>query len=170
MRNWVKTALFTSSFSPALISVAISRWWERGLSDDVTLYGAAGVIGVLFAFLIIQRIKTLGEIVAFSAKKIESNDALMLGVVATYIFPFVTKASDVTWKMVLAIGVLVATVLWMSNQILPHPVLRLLNFRFYKVESSSGVVYFLLTERELHDPKNITKVRKISSSMLMEVL
>jgi hypothetical protein len=170
MRNWLKTILFLSTFSPALVSVAIARYWATWcLTTDMVAYAVAGLGGVSLALLVIAAIKRHAEVIAFSAKKIESNDALMLGVIATYFIPFIGKASDITiGTMTILIGV-VAVILWLSSSILPHPLLRLIRYRFYKVESDDGVVYTLITQRELLNPKNIRAVKRISSSMLVEV-
>lgn len=168
MRNWVKTVLFLSAFSPALISVAVARYWEKGLSCDVVCYALAGVVGAVVSLQIMELIRGHGEIINFSAKKIESNDALMLGVFLSYAIPFLTKASDITISIILAAFIVLGIFQWMTSSLPPHPLLRLFRYRFYKVESEGGVVYTLITRRELHDPKNIKGVLRISSSMLME--
>jgi hypothetical protein len=59
-------------------------------------------------------------------------------------------------------------VAWVVSNIPSHPVLYLAKFRFYKIESESGMVYTLITRREIRSPKNITVVKQISNSMLME--
>ena len=169
MRNWIKTALFITSFSPALINVSIARWLNHGFSSDVIYYAAVGFVGSFLSLCVIKLIKKLGEVINFTAKKIESNDTLMLGVVATYFFPFFGRASEITVGVVAAITLLGCIVLWITSAIFPHPLLRLFGFRFYKVEASNGVVYTLITERELFDPKDVQKVKKISNTMLMEI-
>jgi len=163
MRNWLKTLLFLSAFSPALVSVALARFWERGFSCDVAYYGIAGILGASATGIIIAGIKRYGEVINFRAKKIESNDALMLGMIGTYFIPFLGKAADITVSVVLVLLIVVAAVLWVSSSILPHPLLRALSFRFYKVESETGIVYTLITQRELLDPRDVKTVKRISS-------
>lgn len=168
MRNWLKTVLFLSAFSPALISVAIARYLDKGWSWDVGYYAIAGIVGASISLKIMSAIRQHGEVVNFSAKKIESNDALMLGVFLSYAAPFVTRAPDITFTVVVAVFCGLALLQWMTSSLPPHPLLRLLSYRFYKVESDGGVVYTLITRRDLRDPKSIKKVLQISSSMLME--
>jgi hypothetical protein len=157
MRNWLKTALFISAFSPCLISIALARMWDRGPTMDAAYYAFAGFIGILFVRYVVDAIRWKGESFPFVAKKVEANDALMLGVIVTYFLPFLGKAADITFGVVLAIMAVVCLAMWVSTSILPNPVLRLLNYRFYKAESASGVVYTLITQRELLDPKDIRK-------------
>jgi hypothetical protein len=169
MRNGLKTALFLSAFSPVLLSLACVKYLNDGPVDDVAYYAAAGAIGISLTIAIIGMIKKNGEIIAFTAKKIESNDALLLGVVASYFIPFVAKASEITMSTIVAIAAVATVILWFMSSIPPHPLLRVLSFRFYKVESANGVVYTLISKRELLDPKDIRRVKRISSSMLMEM-
>ena len=170
MRNWLKTVLFLSAFSPALLSIAIARFWTGGLTIVVGFYVVLGILGSLLAMLVMRILGRKGEAINFTAKKIKSNDALMLGVVSTYFLPFIGKAADITPGIVLALLPLVAVILSLQSAIPPHPLLRLLRYRFYDVESASGVVYTLITRRELQDPKQISAVRVISSSMLVEAM
>jgi hypothetical protein len=171
MRNWLKTVLFISTFSPCLISISVARAWEVGrITWDSTLYFALGIAGVLVIRAIITAIHENGETFPFSAKKIESNDAMMMTVLVSYFIPFIGKASDITFVTIIILLILLWAVMWISTSIPPHPVLRLLNYRFYKIESAKGVVYTLITRREISDPAQVKNVKKISSSMLVEVL
>ncbi len=169
MRNWLKTLLFLSAFSPALISIAAARYMDKGYSPDVGWYAAAGTSGASLSILIMAMLHRYGEIINFTAKKVDSNDALMLGVLLSYAAPLLGKASEITVGVVGCLFALAGLVLWMTSALLPHPVLRVFGYRFYKVESDKGVVYTLLARRELIDPKNVTRVRKVSSTMLVEV-
>lgn len=170
MRNSVKTALFISAFSPCLISVALARAWStHTLTWDEIYYFGAGTLGCLVITYIISALRWHGEEFVFHAKKIEANDAALVGVMSTYFFPFIGKAADVSVGAVLALTAAVATVLWFQSSIIPNPLLRALSYRFYKAETDTGVVYTLITRRELIDPRNIRLVKRITSSMLMEV-
>ncbi len=131
-------------------------------------YAIVGVLGASISFKIVSAIQRHGEVINFTAKKIESNDALMLGVFIGYAVPFVTRASDITLSVVFAIFCVLAGLQWMTSALTPHPLLRLFGYRFYKVESDGGVVYTLIARREVLDPAHLKRVLKISSSMLME--
>lgn len=168
MRNWLKTLLFLSAFSPALLSIAASRLFTQGFSVDQIYYGLAGIFGVLAGAGIMRFLRHYGEVLTFKAKKIEATDSAMLAVVATYIVPFIGRAADITLMFILCLTILLATVLWLTSSLIPHPALRLLKYRFYKVESDKGVVYTVITRRDLDDPADLTKIRKITSSMLVE--
>lgn len=170
MRKAIKAALFASAFSPALISVGIARMLSSGLSWDATYYIAVGLLGCLSIVYILQALKWHGESFSFQVKKIEPNDAVLLGIVLTYLLPFFSKASDITATLMISIFLLGMIFFWFTDSILPSPLMRLMNFRFYKIESASGVVYTLVSNRDILDPKDIKSVKKISNYMLLEVV
>lgn len=169
MRNWLKTVLFASALSPTLISIAAVRFWENGFSADVAYYFLAGISGSCCSLLILRALWRNGESIKITVKKIEANDVLMLGAFASYVLPIIGKASEITVGAVAMIFAVAVIILWMSSAVLPHPVLRVFRYRFYKAESDTGVVYTLIARRELLNPQDIKQVRRISSFMLMEV-
>lgn len=145
------------------------KYINYGIADDVLYCTFWGIIGILLTALIVKKIYTSSETIAFSAKKLESNDVMLLGVVGSYIVPFISKASEITMVSLLAIYFGAAIIFSFMGSIPPHPLLRALRFRFYKVESDVGVVYTLISRRDILSPKDILRVKRISSSMLMEI-
>lgn len=170
MRNWLKTALFVSAFSPALFSVALTRLWEQGPTWNSAYYAVGGCIGLLTLRYIVDALRWNGETLPIILKKIEANDAMMFGVIVTYFIPFVAKALDITFGGMLAVLGLACFGLWLSTSILPSPALRVMGYRFYKAEAANGVVFTLITDRDLLDPREVKTVKKISASMLLEVV
>jgi hypothetical protein len=169
MRNGLKALLFLSAFSPALVSVGAARLISGGQFWDAIYYVVAGAMGSLSAVYILAALKWHGESFPFQAKKIESNDALLLGIIATYIFPFFLRAADITVGIVIGILIALWVVFWFTDAPTPSPLLRILGLRFYKVESINGMVYTLIARREILDPSNVKMVKKISGSMLLKV-
>lgn len=169
MRNALKAVLFVAAFSPALISVGASRIWAGGAFWDAIYYVVAGLFGALSVVYILSALQWKGEEFPFVAKKVESHDALLIGVVVTYIFPFFIRAGDVTVGIIATIGLVIAIICWITDASVPSPLLRVLGYRFYKAEAASGMVYTLISRRDILDPKNIKTVKRISGSMLLEV-
>jgi hypothetical protein len=170
MRNGLKAVLFLAAFSPSLISVGTARILSGGAFWDAIYYVIAGLIGTLSVVYILSALKWKGEAFPFTAKKVESNDALLFGVVFTYIFPFFVKAADVTVIVVIALGLVVWGIFWFTDAPIPSPLLRVMGFRFYRAEAASGMVYTLITTREILDPRDIRTVKRISGSMLLEIV
>ena len=137
-------------------------------SNHIT--AGTGVIGTLSVVYIISALKWHGELLPFQAKKLESNDALLFGVIFTYIFPFFVRAADITVGIVVVLISVVWVVFWFTDAPPPSPLMRVLDFRFYKAEASNGMVYTLITNRQLIDPSDVKLVKRISASMLLEVV
>lgn len=165
----MKAALFVSTFSPALISVGIARLYSGAVFWDSIYYIVAGLIGTLSVVYILSALRWHGEVFPFQAKKIESNDALLFGVIFTYIFPFFVRAADITIGIIAALIAFVWAVFWFTDLPAASPLMRLLGFRFYKAEASNGMVYTLISNRQILDPNEVKSVKKISAFMLLEV-
>lgn len=170
MRNWLKTALFISAFSPSFFSIAAARIWDRGPTWDALWYALPGFAGILMIRYIIDALQSYSESFPITLKKVEANDALMLGMVVSYFLPILGKAIDITVGTILALLAVVGTVLWVMSSIPANPLMRLLGYRFYKAEAENGVVYTLITRRELLDPKHVKTVKRLSGSMLVEMV
>jgi len=168
MRNWLKTALFVSAFSPALVSIAVSRYFASGFVWDQAFYAFFGLSGMLVTFYVTDALRWYGESFRFKARKVEPNDALMLAFVVSYFLPFFGKAAEITPTFTLMLLALAAAVLWFMSSAPPSPAMRLLGFRFYKVESDNGMVYTVITQRDLLDPSDIKQVKRISKYTLIE--
>jgi len=169
MRNELKVVIFVAAFSPALISVGVARLVSGGSVWDAVYYLFAGCFGCLSVVYILSALKWKGEAFAFTAKKIESNDALLFGVVFTYILPFFVKASELTLGIIGALGLVVCVIFWVTDVTVPSPLLRVLGYRFYKVEAANGMIYTLVTTRDILDPRDVKIVKRISGSMLLEI-
>ncbi len=69
MRNWLKTLLFISSFSPTLLVLAGVRYYSIGAIDSLVLeLSIISVIGILLPFLILALVKKEAPRERFSAK------------------------------------------------------------------------------------------------------
>jgi hypothetical protein len=118
MRNWLKTVLFLSAFSPALLSIAISRYFAQGFFWSEVYYALAGISGIVIGACVMRFLRIYGETLTFKARKIEATDSAMLAVIATYIVPFIVRAPDITVMAVLCLTLLLAVVLWLTSALI----------------------------------------------------
>jgi len=169
MRNWLKTLLFMSAFSPVMLTLAYVRFDQHGWQQDVAELLVIGSIGSILPILIIKMLSRSSESIAFDAKKVESNDFMLLMFVGSYLIPIIARASELQFDMIVILTSILVLILWLISSMPSHPLLRLLHFRFYKVESSTGVVYVLISKRDIRDAKSVKFVKKISENMLMEI-
>lgn len=168
MRDWLRTVLFASAFSPALITMAYVRYDVHGWRTDVLQLGTIGLIGTTIPFAIMMLIRKQGEAFKIQIKKIESNDFMLLAFIGSYLLPLILRGTDVSVNAIASILAIAAMVLWLMSSLPAHPLLRLMSFKFYKIEASNGVVYTLISRRAILDPRNVDLVKKISPTMLIE--
>jgi hypothetical protein len=169
MRNWLKTLLFVSSFSPTLLVLAGVRYFSVGNLDSLVIQlSIISIIGISLPFLILTLVKKEAQRINFSAKKVESADYYLLVFLGSYASPVVMKIAEIDFFMAGIIIGLIFVVAWLISNIPSHPILYLFKYKFYKVESSDGMVYTLMTKRVIRSPGDVTRVMKLSSAMLME--
>jgi len=169
MRNWLKTLLFVSSFSPTLLVLAGVRYYSIGTLDSMVIQlSIISIMGMSLPFLILILVKKESQRVRFSAKKVESADYYLLVFLGSYASPVVMKIAEIDFLMTVITISLIFIVAWFVSNIPSHPILYLFRYRFYKVESGDGMVYTLITRRIIRSPSDVTQVMKLSSAMLME--
>jgi len=168
MRDWLRTLLFLSAFSPVLLTLAYVRYDMHGFGTEVIQLLVIGILGTIIPLLIMRMVVTSSESLAFEAKKVESNDFALVMFVVSYFVPILVRASNFDWINTMIFTAVIILILWFISSIPAHPLLRFTKFRFYKIESCSGMVYTLISKREIRDPREIKFVKQISSSMLME--
>ena len=169
LKNWLKTILFVSSFSPTLFVLAGVRYFSSEVVDTLVVQLVIiSLLGTILPFLILAWIRREAESIHFKAKKVESADYYLLVFIGSYASPVVMKMAEINFVITSLVVSVIFVVAWFISNIPSHPILYLVNFRFYKIESEDGMVYTLITKRQILSPKNIKVVKQISSGMLME--
>jgi len=167
MRNWIKTILFASAFSPVLIVAGGIRIYVHGLDNISIQFFLVGLIGLTVPFIVLRMISNLSESFSIKVTKIKSSDELLPVFLVSYALPFLgfTSLSGIA---IMLIVVLVMFVLYLINKITSHPVLYLFGYRFFEIESEQGVTYVFIGNRRIRNPKTIHFVKRITDAMLME--
>ncbi|MES2353126.1 MAG: hypothetical protein V4568_01790 [Pseudomonadota bacterium] len=168
MRNWLRTLLFISAFSPALITMAYVRYEIYGWRTDVLQLLIIGFLGSMIPIAIIKLVKDQGESFHIQAKKIESSDFMLLAFVGSYLLPLILRGAEISVNAIAGVLAITGGLLWLMSSLPAHPLLRVLKFKFYKLESSTGMVYTLISKREIRDPTEVKYVKKLSETMLIE--
>jgi len=168
MRNWLRTLLFVSAFSPALITMAYVRYDIYGCRTDVFQLIIIGLLGSIIPVAVMKLVKDQGESFHIQVKKVESSDFMLLAFVGSYLLPLILKGAEISVNAIAVVLTITGVLLWLISSLPAHPLLRALKFKFYKLESSTGMVYTLISKRKIIDPKEIKSVKKISETMLME--
>ena len=113
MRNWLRTLLFISAFSPALITLAYVRYEVFGWRTDVLQLIFIGLIGSFMPLAIVSLVAKQGEVIAIQAKKVESHDIALLGFIVSYLLPLVAKGADMSINAIALLLLGIAGVMWL---------------------------------------------------------
>ena len=162
----IRTLLFLSAFAPAVVVSAVAQFNKQGGSTEIYGWIAAGALACIFPFLVIRAAAVQTEVLAFKAKKIDSQDWLLVVFVVSYFIPLITKLDDL--QMLAWVSVVAAVLLATLEAIPCHPLLHVLRYRFYKVEGDNGMVYTLISRRRLLSAADIKSVRQLSPQLLLE--
>jgi hypothetical protein len=162
----IRTLFFLSAIAPAIVLAAAAQVYKSGGSAEAYGWFGAGALACLLPFLIIRAGLTQAQRLPFTAKKVESQDWLLVVFVVSYFIPLVSNLQDLH---VLALVVVVAAVLLATLDAIPcHPMLHVFRYRFYKVEGANGMVYTLISRRKLLSAADIKSVRQLSLQLLLE--
>jgi hypothetical protein len=166
MNSVLRTAFFTSAFAPALLISVGAQIYDTGFAAQHWLWLLAGLLGCVFPFLVVAAVSEKNELLPFEAKKIESQDWLLIVFVVSYFLPIVNKVNDQGVFVLVLVG---AAVLLACVEAIPcHPLLHALKYRFYKVEGANGMIYTMISRRKILSASDVRFIRQISTNMLME--
>ncbi len=166
MNTVIRTLFFVSAFAPAILVSAILQFADVGGTIHVLSWFSASILACLLPLLIVMAASKQEAVLPFSAKKVDSQDWLLVVFVVSYFIPLVTKVQDL---QVFVPIFLVASIILASLDAIPcHPVLHLFRFRFYKVEALNGMVYTLITRRRILSASDIRSVKQLSPQLLLE--
>ena len=166
MNAIIRTLFFLSAIAPAVVVSAAVHLYKKGGSNDTYGWVAAGALACVFPFLVIRAAVTQTASLDFSAKKIDSQDWLLVVFVVSYFIPLITKLEDL--QMLALISIIAAVLLATLEAIPCHPILHVFRYRFYKVEGVNGMVYTLISRRSLLSAADIKSVRQLSPLLLLE--
>ena len=169
VRHWLRVLLYASAFAPILISTAVVKAIDAGISTETISLAAIGLFATALGPLILSWVGQELESFTVQFKKIESNDHLIFAFLISYIAPFASKISAFSVNHILLFCGFILVALWMSSALPVHPLLRLRLYHFYKAEAEGGVVYGLISKRKLHSAGEPTSVKLLSHNMLLEV-
>ena len=166
MNKFTRTLLFLSALAPAVLVAALTKFFEIGGQAEVFGWIIASLIFCMLPLLIIRAVAKQSAQLPFSAKKVESQDWLLIVFITSYFIPLITKVNDL--QGLIPFLLIAALLLTMVEAIPCHPVLHFFSYRIYKVEGTNGVVYTMITKRKILTAADIRIVRQISPQLIME--
>ena len=123
---------------------------------------------VCIALLRVAR-KTLEQF-ALRPRSVELVDRESLGIMVLYLFPlFRASFADLHWYMLIPFGVIFLSLVVTSQDHHFNPLLNLLGWHFYKVDTTEGVSYVLITKRKIRNANEEITVGQLTNYTLIDV-
>lgn len=170
MLNALAKWLLTST---AIAPVALTYAWVAYQAGSTQL--AVMLFGLCIALLLI----CLGllrfsqnnlERVNFTAKSVEAADSENVAFLLLYLLPLFTgKINELTWQIWAPMIVIFAIITATSYSYHFNPLLGMLGWHFYKVESSDGITYVLITKKQLRKAAEQMQVGQLTEYILIDL-
>ena len=167
--KFVRILFAITAIAPLSVSLAyIYAFHDRNLQFAAIAAFLCLLLGALSRWVIDQSRQRL-ERLPISIKKAKSADKEVIGFFVAYVFPLVFKGQAAAaldaWAVAAA---MLLFVLWSTHSLQVNPVLGMLGFHFYEVETADGVTYLLITQRKISNVLSITEIVQLSEYGILE--
>ncbi len=157
----------------AIAPLSVSLAYIYAVHDHNIQYAAIAaflclLLGAFSRWVIDQSRRKL-ERLPISIKKAKSADKEVIGFFIAYVFPLIFRgqasAGIDAW---IVVACLLLFVLWSTHSLQVNPVLGILGFHFYEVETADGITYLLITQRKISNVPSIKEVVQLSEYGILE--
>lgn len=170
MLNTLAKWLLTST---AIAPVALTYAWVAYQAGSTQL---ALILGALCFALLMVCLGLLGysrktlERVSFTAKSVEAADSENVAFLLLYLLPLFTgKINELTWQIWVPMIAIFAVITATSYSYHFNPLLGMLDWHFYKVESADGITYVLITKKQLRKAAEQIQVGQLTEYILIDL-
>lgn len=158
-----------TALAPVAFTYAWVAYFQGQQKVALLLLGAAGLLVVLCLLLLQQSKKNLPASM-FKASSVEAADHENTAFLLLYVMPlFTSKFDTLDWHIwiptIIIFGVITAT----GYNYHFNPLLGLLGWHFYKVESTEGVTFVLITKKHLRTAATEIKVGQLTEYLLLDL-
>ena len=164
----IRVVFALTAVAPLAVSLAYVFAREHALA-----YAALALVGCLILAWISKEVVSAAskrlERVPITIKKAKSADKEVLGFFVAYALPLIFRGQGTpdlgAW---IVAGIMLLLVLWGTHSLQVNPVLGLLGFHFFEVETDDGITYLLITERRIDAAKSVVSVVQLSEYGILE--
>jgi len=164
-----KLMLTATALAPVALVYAWVLFSDGYWITSIALVSGAVVLFALMLFLLDYCQKNL-ERSEFKVTSIEAADREYITFILLYLSPlFTSEFGDLNWNIL--IPTLIIFVLVVSTGYGYHfnPLLGLLGWHFYKVNTVEGVSYVLITKKELRSASHCLKVGQLTEYIVIDL-
>ncbi len=160
MLNWFAKILLTSTaMAPVALIYACFAYQAGDILATFVLIVVCIVLVAVCFWLIRHARKKLGDF-EFKVTTVEAADRENTGFLLLYLLPLFTEQfSALNWSAWVPTLLIFAIIVGTGYSYHFNPLLRILGWHFYKVNTNEGVTYVLITKQQI---RSVTKTIKVS--------
>lgn len=157
----------------AIAPIAITYAWVAFTQDEIMVSAIAlgvGTSAVLMCLVVLRYARSNLEKMNFKPKSIEAADRESIGFMMLYLLPlFTDKINTLNWSLWLPTIVVFALITAFGYSYHFNPLLGLIGWHFYKVESAEGVTYVIVTRKHLRAASEALTVGQLTEYILIDL-
>ncbi|WP_250463294.1 hypothetical protein [Caballeronia sp. GAFFF2] len=165
----VRVLLALTAISPLSVSLAFQFARSRNYLWASAAVATCLALGFLAGGIIAASARRL-ETLRVTITKAKSADKEVIGFFIAYALPLIFKPQPSSPDLVawLVAAAMLLFVLWGTQSAQVNPVLGLLGYHFYEVDTDGGVSYLMITRRRISNVLSVKKVVQISDFGILE--
>lgn len=160
----VLTALTPIALVYAWVSISEDYYWTAAclLIVSATLAGSCWVI--------LKHAKNHIEKMEFKYTEVEPADQENISFILLYLSPlFLDKLQNLNFNVLVPSLVVYGALIATSYTFQYNPLISLMGWHFYKVTSSDGITYILLTTKKIRNIDQVQQVGQLTGYMLLDL-
>ena len=171
--NWIaKFALNFTALSPVIFVFSLASYIVSQIEISITL-ALLNFLLISICLLIIWRVRKKGHARPFKIKSIEPVDSENAAMLLMYLIPLFSidfeNFSWVNWEVGISIFAIISIFGLIGLNYHYNPILLLLGWHFYKVDSEKGVKYLLITKKNLYECNVEVSVGTLTEYVLIDL-
>ena len=164
-----KLMLTGTALAPVALVYAWVLYSDGKPRTAITL--VVGAIGLIFLIaLLLRYVQRHLERSEFKVTSIEAADREYITFILLYLSPlFTSEFGDLNWNILVPTLVIFVLVISTGYGYHFNPLLGLLGWHFYKVNTAEGVSYVLITKKELRSAKQCLTVGQLTEYIVIDL-
>lgn len=165
-----KVIYFLSAASPIGLVFSIVLFVQK---NYIVLPIVLSVVSVLLIFGFLCSFKYARRNIASMTVRVTdvaTSDLWIIGYIVSYLLPLANMVID-EWNLWVLAGValLFVGVITLVNDAMPHPILLIIGYHFYKITTENGISsYVMISKKKIRHKKDIKCVGRVFEFLLIE--
>lgn len=170
LNKMARGMLVATSIAPILFTYSFMLWIEKKSWLEVCRPIIIAILLVIICMGILNFSSKHIQITPFYVESIKPADSGVINFFIAYLMPLVTISSQqINHNTVTFIAVLMAFVTWTTNSYSINPLLCMVGYHFYEVETSGKITCLIISRKIIINKSDITRVIKLSEYVALDI-